>query len=405
MSASRRGSAYLLVLGASMLIVTVGVSAVMISKQRTAAAILRSEAMRARAGALAGMSMALELADDDVTWRSAHVDAPKCFVSSLDGVSIRVLASDPSDGVLDDDWTDPVLLRSVANIGGGARTYEASFKPVIRRVESLNHALSATGDIMIKADHFDALGSIEAGGVIRVRSEDVRATTWISQDATQGLDPREVTIRANKAPEPPSLDAIAVLRDQAVEITSRDLHNAVLSDGVNPWGSPSRSGVYMIDCRGGGARIANARVRATLVFVNAPRGVRIEDSVSIESGNPEFPALVVDGPCFFQCSSADLSETALGVNFNPVGAPFDGGTDNDRRDSYGSMINGMIWIRGDVMIQGEGFVLDGSMVVDGDVSLEATTQLRHTGTHTTLRGFAVRESWRRIDGTFARVTE
>jgi len=140
MSASRRGSAYLLVLGASMLIVTVGVSAVMISKQRTAAAILRSEAMRARAGALAGMSMALELADDDVMWRSAHVDAPKCFVSSLDGVSIRVLASDPSDGVLDDDWTDPVLLRSVANIGGGARTYEASFKPVIRRVESASFA-------------------------------------------------------------------------------------------------------------------------------------------------------------------------------------------------------------------------------------------------------------------------
>jgi hypothetical protein len=93
------------------------------------------------------------------------------------------------------------------------------------------------------------------------------------------------------------------------------------------------------------------------------------------------------------------------MNFNPQGAPFDGDTDNDRRDSYGSMIIGTTWIRGDVMIQGEGFALEGSFIADGDVTIEASTTLRHVGMQTTLRGFAIREGWRRIDGSFARVTE
>jgi hypothetical protein len=55
-----------------MLIVTVGVSAVMISKQRTSGAIARSEAMRARAGAITGISMALEAADRQSSWRETR---------------------------------------------------------------------------------------------------------------------------------------------------------------------------------------------------------------------------------------------------------------------------------------------------------------------------------------------
>jgi len=405
MKRSRRGSAYLLVLGASMLIVTVGVSAVMISKQRTSGAIARSEAMRARAGAITGISMALEAADRQSSWRETHAESSVCFVSQSDGVNIRVSATDPADGILDDDWTQPVRLRSTSTVGVGARTYEASFAPVIRGVDALDHVLCAGGDIIVSSSQLDAIGSVAAGGAIRVRSEDASATRWISRDGVRGLDSRENASQSSVAPQVPLSEAIDVLREQGVEIATTDLESIVLSENVNPWGRTSRSGVYIVDCRGGGARIANARIRGTLVFINANRGVRIEESVFIENSHQGLPALIVDGPCVFRLSDADLSESSLNMNFNPQGAPFDGDTDNDRRDSYGSMIIGTTWIRGDVMIQGEGFALEGSLIADGDVTIEASTTLRHVGMQTTLRGFAIREGWRRIDGSFARVTE
>lgn len=405
MKRTRRGSAYVLVLGASMLIVTVGVSSVMIARQSASSAASKCDSLDARASALAGMTMALEAADRDTTWRAQYAESPICLESEIDGAAIRVAVADPSDGMLDDEWTDPIQLRATSTFGLGSRTYQAVFEPVCREVDSLQFALCASGDIAIDAVQIDAIGSIASGGFIRVRSDDVRANSWSSVSGIGGLPDRETSTRVVLAPELPHADGIDALVALARPISATEVVNCTLSEGVNPWGRPSTGGVYVIDCRGGGARIRNARIRSTIIFLNADRGVRIEGSVSIESARDSLPAIVVDGPCDMNIEREDLSESSVGVNFNPTGSPFDGRSDNDRRDVYGSVINGTVWIRGDLRVRGGGLTCDGAILVDGDVSLESPVALRHVAMKTALRGFAVRERWRQRDGSFTQVIE
>jgi hypothetical protein len=135
--------------------------------------------------------------------------------------------------------------------------------------------------------------------------------------------------------------------------------------------------VYVIDCGGKRLTISNARVHATLVLINNTLGVRLTSNVIIDPSTPGYPAVITDGDLTITISGSDLSEAAQNVNFNPVGAAFEGSADSDTTDVYACEIRGMIYAAGNVTMSGA-FSQTGPLIVGGTLTANSHT-LIHRG--------------------------
>ncbi len=152
----------------------------------------------------------------------------------------------------------------------------------------------------------------------------------------------------------------------------------LLSPTKNPYGAPNPEGVYVLDCGGKDVVVSNSRIVGTLLLLNPGSDTTVQGSMNIEPAVTNYPALMTDGSITVALSSTALSETGLGVNFNPVGAayPYQAGTGTftnaTATDSYPSAINGLVYA-GDDFVMDANTVIDGGVVVSGKTTLQGTT--------------------------------
>jgi hypothetical protein len=121
--------------------------------------------------------------------------------------------------------------------------------------------------------------------------------------------------------------------------------------------------------------IRDSRVYGTLVVMLQPgRKLILENSLNLEPARKDLPALIVRGDAEFNFTSAatPLSEPALNVNFNPIGAPSAGVTDSDKLDVYPSQIKGLIHVTGAARLQNDG-VIRGAILCESTTSTNALT--------------------------------
>jgi hypothetical protein len=78
--------------------------------------------------------------------------------------------------------------------------------------------------------------------------------------------------------------------------------------------------------------------------------LKIENEVFLHPFRPDFPTLIVDGrlELHYESGSKTLSESSIGKNLNPAGAPYNGLTDSSNDDSYPSEIQGLVHVTGDL---------------------------------------------------------
>lgn len=143
-----------------------------------------------------------------------------------------------------------------------------------------------------------------------------------------------------------------VMKESDAEPLTYVVHNQLLSPQNNPFtGVTNSSGIYVLNCGGKKIHIRNTRIYGTLVVLNPGAGSKIEGSVcwdptvvlSTDPSVPNLPALVTDGPLEVSLESTPLSESSVGVNFNPTGSPYAGVTDSDLLDTYPSQISGVLF--------------------------------------------------------------
>jgi hypothetical protein len=108
-------------------------------------------------------------------------------------------------------------------------------------------------------------------------------------------------------------------------------------------------GIYVLDCQGSDIRISNSRLECTLVLLNAGSNSLVSESVFWEAPRANYPALLVDGNFELRLGSSNLRESSVGVNFNPAGAPFRGGSDSNTSTIYPSQIRGLIFTTGELV--------------------------------------------------------
>ncbi len=126
---ARRGSAYILVLAVSMVIVMLGVTSSHLMRIRSTNARLSEDETRAALLARSAVEVMIKALNDDPSWRTSHVhdqwsDMPRTI---HDGTFIYKLSDE--DGDLADDTSDDVRLTVLTTRGEATRIYSVLLRP------------------------------------------------------------------------------------------------------------------------------------------------------------------------------------------------------------------------------------------------------------------------------------
>ncbi|MFZ4572854.1 MAG: hypothetical protein ACOYN0_00570 [Phycisphaerales bacterium] len=396
-SPARRGTVYIFVLAAALIVVALGIAAVAVSRSRLAAAVAVSDRRAARAAAVGTLEAALDASEGSLSWRESLRSGGPVVSGAAGGVSVEGVVSDPADANLSDDWTEPIQIEAEGSLRGARQRVSAEFSPRFRSSSGLGAALCAGGSITLNSALVDVVGTVAAGKDIIANGSTQAATLWSAGGTISGTGYTGTTATGAAALELPTEDAIAYLEAEGTGIryssTGGLISSLLLSSAVNPYGSANPRGIYYIRCGRSPLVLKNCRIRGTLVVLEAGASFQIEGAVNIEPAEEGLPALVVDGELYMMNTGADLSESALSRNFNPAGSPYEGVSDSDQTDTYANMITGIVWVTGSLKAAGPTLACDGTIAVTGDAELYGSVLLRHREAQTLVPGLARVAGW------------
>ncbi len=113
-SPRERGSAYVAILATTMLVVIIGVAGLTANRLAAQTAAVTSDAVQARLLAQSAIDLALlHIANNPNSWRQDFADQSVLNNQPFGRGTLTVTASDPEDGNLTDNDTQPVVLRGI----------------------------------------------------------------------------------------------------------------------------------------------------------------------------------------------------------------------------------------------------------------------------------------------------
>jgi len=192
--------------------------------------------------------------------------------------------------------------------------------------------------------------------------------TWTGTltKATIGLETSNTSTNYN-------MDQVS-LKDMTFKSGAYYIDHKLLSPNSNPFGATNANGIYVLDCGGKDVIIADSRIVGTLVLKRASANTVIRGSINSEPAIASYPALLTDSRITVALNATPLSESNLGMNFNPIGSPYPyaGGTaDAATMDTYPSQINGIVYSATDMDFSGDTTIL-GNITVNGKTSILGT---------------------------------
>jgi hypothetical protein len=241
------------------------------------------------------------------------------------------------------------------------RRYRVSFWIRTTQDQEISAVISLTGS-------GSALPVIRTGPLINVKNNEwTQVTAELEATWSGRLTRAEFAINSERNSNY-HFDAVSI-QDAEREVGTRYLEHVVLGSGSNPYGSKtvSPNGIYSIHAPGEKLVIRNCRINGTIVVPSAAQ-VKLENALSWEPAGRNFPALIANAPIEELTTAASLQENTIGINANPVSAPYQGASDNDASDSYPSLISGAMVSTNDVLLEGIS-ELSGPVVSDNGIEV------------------------------------
>ena len=126
-SVKERGSVYILVLGASVIVAAIGVSSLMLARVQRRSVTNTADRVQARELARSGIDYMLWRIETETsnTWRTSLKNGNYQNITMGTG-TFSVTGVDPDDGNLTDDTSDPVVLTSVGIWGNAMYAFEVT---------------------------------------------------------------------------------------------------------------------------------------------------------------------------------------------------------------------------------------------------------------------------------------
>ena len=384
----RRGAMYVVVLGCAMLVTVIGLSAVLTVRVQRRAAEDTGDYAQARLHAESAIRMGCHILQQDPSWRDNYSNGVWVLDQPIGSGSFTLEGIDPQDGDLGNSNEDPLVF--IGTGAQGAARYKLRTTLTTGGTQPLDclevtvHAGNSLGfdSASVQCDQKISANNTTtaSGSMIQCNVEVVN--TWngftYQPPPTSGAPPRTL-------PDAAVFDyytANGATMNYANIPSSKGkttIGEVVISPAINPYGTETNAeGIYVLDCAGQELIIANARILGTLVVMNVGL-FSVGQSVNWEPAVANYPALMLQGSAEFVFEDTLLSETAVGINLNPPGAPADGVTDDDMTDTYLSRIKGLIYISGDVTTDNS-VTINGIVVIGGSLSATAYLELTYEQT-------------------------
>ncbi|GJQ30583.1 MAG: hypothetical protein HBSAPP03_24670 [Phycisphaerae bacterium] len=354
----RRGTSYVAVLGLATLVAAMAIGGSLVTASNRAATSLRHDEQTARAAGMASLAWGTQVIASNASWRNAYTHGKYLDPVSLQHATMTYGLMDEDDGSFVDNVFDSVRITGVGRSGLAARAYSVALEPAGSTLEALGLPLYTDENLTVSGTVYATGGSMACGKLLTVNllatldgSAECAATLNLLGTVTggykTGVQPRLMPHRHVSS----AYQSIATPIAFGL-IPSGTISGRLLTPTSNPFGLPSSRGVYSISVPiGSTLTITNARLEATLVISLAAGARLVVSGTTLWEPPPgNYPALIVSGVATstvtLQGSLSPLSESATGVNFNPLSSPHASSSDTDTTDTYPSMIRGVVHIQG-----------------------------------------------------------
>lgn len=371
---ARRGSGYLLVLGAAMLVSVIGLTALMASRIEHKSQQATLDSARARVYARSAVEMAMAFTYRDAEWRSNYSTFKAMMPMTLDRGACSIAMTQLNGAPLSADEDDDVLLTGTGVVGTFAKP-QAVYKwsvaaqqpplDLLRTAAHANGAMFVSGTVNVEDGPLSTNQTLTNSGTL---NGDVEARVISNSGTINGT-------RTTNAPakQMPSSSLLDYYRSRASTISNLLVGSVmdwnVLCPQYNPYGFSNSNGLYYVK-PSSNFTIRNYRIVGTLIVELASgKTLTLEQGLLWEPARPDYPALIVVGNCQMWTAST-LNESNY-VNFNPSWAPYQGSYDTDRTDLYPSSIKGIVHVMGansTTSIYASTRIM-GTIVAEGDIYL------------------------------------
>ncbi len=380
---------YVAVLGSTMVITVIGLSALMLARVERISAEGTADLSAARFYAQSAIEMGQHRIRQDSNWRQTYTSGAWESDRALGSGRYTLEGIDPVDSNLSNSPSDPVLLRGTGFEGQSRYKLQVTMVAKSKALTCLQVAMHAgsvltfssatvqSNQVTISTNDSATATSANVYPKVEVVTAASGTTYW--SGSTTGITPRTM-------PAATVFDSY-ILSGTAIAISSipsvqgvKTIEKAILSPNFNPFGfgEKNANGIYVIDCLGGNLRIRNARIVGTLIILN-PGVFSIQQSVNWEPAIANYPSLMVRGNAELAFITTALSETASNYNYNPAHTPYAGAFNSTSTDTYPSIMKGLIYASGNVTTKNS-VTIDGVLVIGTTLSAANTLSLSYLST-------------------------
>lgn len=381
--AGRRGSVYVLVLGASLMVAAAGVAAVAVSRAGTRGAVLDRDWAEAGAAAGAGLELLVGQINATPAWRASLASGGTVGPVTIGRARVVMSVVDETDGNLADDPSQPVRLYASARVGGASRTQSVRASPASAvGLDCLRAAVHAAGGVTVAANATVVGGPLSSNQSV---SNSAVLTGSVEAPSVSSTGFIDGTVRVTGAKTMPTDAGWAALGAAATALAWSSLpaggaiDRAVLGPGVNTTGGArSARGVYAVTVPAGSTLTVRRSRMNCCLLVTLAAGARlvVADEVFWDAPEARLPSLLVQGAALSgvtltPSSDQSLKESDAGRTLNPPGCPYNGVADADLTDTYPNAITGLVHLLSPTttLTLGSNVRLGGCLITAGAVSV------------------------------------
>jgi hypothetical protein len=168
---NRTGGVYVAVLGASLIISLLGISALVGQRIQNRAVAASSDIRQAQLNANSAIEMGLLIMKQESNWRSSRSNGPWFSSRDTGAGTCRLEVIDPHDGSLSNNPDDPVVMVGVGYRGKAEQRVKLTVEPLPQALSSLRSAVAAGNAIDLQGDTLRTDGRITANQVTATASQ------------------------------------------------------------------------------------------------------------------------------------------------------------------------------------------------------------------------------------------
>jgi hypothetical protein len=373
----RRGTIYVVALGVGLLVAVISLGALSAVRSFSRAWDRNNDMFEARTYALSATEVGRRLIAADPNWRTDYTNGAWVTNQPLGSGLFSLKVLNPN-GALSNVDDDPVNLTGIGVKGLATQMITVTLIANTTPLSCLGVGLDAAGATSFNSATVQGTSTISCAATITAtgtafNGNNLEALAIVPVSCT-GLGTQTILSAARAVPAATAF-SYYTSHGTAIPFASLSgggtLQNVLLSPANNPFGQPDPQGIYVIDCANQAIHVKNMRLFGTLVLLNVPSGSTVEQSINMAPAVANYPTLMVNGAIQFVQTNAPLSESNLGVNFNPSGTPYGGVSNSTTTDTYPSQILGLTYVSGNLSCNGNA-VLRGNLVVGGTLTVQST---------------------------------